>query len=104
MWLNVLAPGTALPLHMPRNPQLPASRKASMQVHCTPWWSVAGNAGADKKRAFFLSRRTEMRLNSSACEEGAVLGALQARAEVKGRCWRVLYWAFPEASAEKKAH
>lgn len=43
-----------------------------------------------------------MRLNSSACEEAAVLGALQARAEGKGRCWRVLYWALLEASAQTR--
>lgn len=41
-----------------------------------------------------------MRLSSSVGEEAEVLGALQARAEGKGRCWKVLYWAFPEASAE----
>lgn len=39
-----------------------------------------------------------MRLSSSACEEGAAPGALQVRAEGKGCCWRVLCWAFLEAS------
>lgn len=58
---------------------------------CRGCWEMVG---------LFWSRRTEMRLSSSAGEEAAVLGALQARAEGKGRCWKVLYWAFPEASAE----